>query len=235
MEKRVALLVMLLFGFTSDFFAAVVPSLSNSPQIKRFFEFPTNDTLKKYCASFFIARYGNGCVNSHFNTCPNELRVFVQQHIERIKRYLLAQVGSCAQEAQVEKLNLIICDAIQQKRIDILKVIIECLYVAEGYPAICLLASDGHSQSCKYLLDNGEDINRRNLLKKTPLMCAAQNGREETVILLLQKNANLDFITPCNKNAMELAQDKGYANIALQIMREKVEREKKKLTNFLHD
>ncbi len=127
---------------------------------------------------------------------------------------------------------MIILNAVNQNRSDILRLIIERLYTSEGKPVLCMLAAAGYTQSCKCLLDNGQDVNCANILGKTPLMCAAQNGKQETVDLLLQYNADTDLKTVCNKNAIELAQDNGYASIALKISEKRVERAKKKLQYF---
>lgn len=232
MGKRIALIVMLFFIFSSNFFPAIVVSPSNSPQIKKFFEFPVNDTLKKYCMSFLIARYGCTGAYQQIRGCPPEIYARLHTHINAIKRFVFAQVGTCVQEVQEDKLNTIILDAVQQKRKDVLKVIIEYFYVNEKQPAICLLASKGYSESCRHLLENGEEVDRINLLMKTPLICAAQNGYDDTVKLLLQKNANTDLQTACKKDAIVLAQEKGYASIALLIMQEKVAREKRKLNSI---
>ena len=142
------------------------------------------------CASHFISTYGCSRVENALRPCPPDIRAAVQNHIAAIKAYVLVQVGSNVQEAQVDKLNLIIQQAVKQKRLDILKVIMEYVYVKDGQPAICLLAAKGYAQSCSLLLENGEDVNRANILGKTPLMCAAQTGKEGVVALLLQKKAN---------------------------------------------
>lgn len=233
MRKRVALLLMLLLKCSSFIFSAVIPSLSNSPKVRRFFTFPVNDTLKKCCASFFISVHGCTEFDRALVSCPPEIRAYVKNHMFAIKAFVFAQVGSCAQEAQLDKLNLIIQDAVSQKRLDILKVIMEYLYVSDGQPAICLLAAKGHADSCKYLLENGEKVNRATILGKTPLICAAQNGHEKTVELLLQKNANPNLKTVCEKNAMELAHDNRYDNIALLIVRTKLKQAQKELDSII--
>ncbi len=126
-------------------------------------------------------------------------------------------VGADATQAKLEILNAIILNAVHQKRKDILRLIIEHLYVSEGKPVICMLAAQGYTQSCRHLLDNGQEIDRANCLGKTALMCAAQNGKEETVQALLRYAPNTDLKTVCNKTAMELAQESGHAHIALKI------------------
>lgn len=233
MGKRVALVVMLLLKCSSLIFSAVIPSSSSSPKVVKFFNFPVNDTLKKCCASFFISTFGCNRIDGALVLCTNDIRAHVQDHIATIKRFLFAQVGSCVQEAQLDTLNLIIQEAVNQKRLDILKVIMEYLYLREGQPAICLLAAKGHTNSCKDLLENGEDVDRANILGKTPLICAAQNGHNRTVELLLQKNANPNLKTVCNKNAMELAHDNGYDNIALFIVNAKVKQAQKELDSIM--
>jgi hypothetical protein len=233
MGKRVAFGLMLLLECTSFIFSAVIPSSSSSHKVVKFFNFPVNDTLKKCCASFFISTFGCNRIDGALVVCTNDIRVHVQDHIATIKRFLFTQVGSCVQEAQFDKLNLIIQDAVDQKRLDILKVITEYLYISEGQPAICLLAAKGHTDSCKYLLENGEDVDRPNILGKTPLICAAQNGHTKTVELLLEKNADTNLKTVCNKNAMELAHDNGYDNIALLIVKVKVKQAQKELESIM--
>lgn len=226
MGKEVALLVLLLIA-PSFIFSAVILSASNSPHIKRFFVFPVNDTLKKHCASFFIAQYGCARIDQQLSLCSQDMRNRVHEHIDTIKRFIFAHVGSSVQEAQADKLNTIILQAVEQRRIDILKVIIEYLYVKGGYPAICLLAAHDYYESCRHLLEHGEDVNQANILGKTALICAAQNGNEATVKLLLQKNANPDLKTVCNKDAIELASEKGYANIVSCILHKKIEQLRK--------
>jgi Ankyrin repeats (3 copies) len=226
MGKKVAL-VMLLLIMPSFIFSAVILSASNSPQIKKFFMFPENNTLKKHCASFFIARYGCVQIDQRLALCSQDIRNRVHEHIDTIKRFIFAHVGSSVQEAQADKLDTIILQAVEQRRIDILKVIIEYLYTKAGYPAICLLAANDYYESCRHLLEHGEDVNRTNVLGKTALICAAQNGNEATVKLLLQKNANSDLKTVCNKDAIELASEKGYANIVSRILHKKIEQLRK--------
>lgn len=226
MGKKVALL-MLLLSTPFFVFPAVILSASNSPQIKRFFAFPVNDTLKKHCASFFIIHYGCARIDQQLVSCSQDVRNRVRDHIDTIKRFIFANVGSTVQEVQADKLDTIILQAVEQQRVDILKVIIEYIYTSAGYPAICLLAANDYCQSCKHLLEHGEDVNRANILGKTALICAAQNGNEATVKLLLQKNANLDLKTVCNKDAIELASQKGYANIVSCILHKKIEQLRK--------
>lgn len=233
MGKRVAFGLMLLLKCSSFIFSAVIPSSSSAPKVVKFFNFPVNDTLKKCCASYFISTFGCNRIDGALVLCTNDIRGQVQDHIATIKRFLFSQVGSCAQEAKLDTLNLIIQQAVNQKRVDILKVITEYLYIGQGHPAICLLAAKGHTNSCKYLLENGEDVDRPNILGKTPLICAAQNGHTKTVELLLEKNADTNLKTVCNKNAMELAHDNGYDNIALLIVKEKVKQAQKELDSIM--
>jgi hypothetical protein len=233
MRKRVALVVMLLLKCSSFIFSAVIPSSSSSPKVVKFFNFPVNDTLKKCCASYFISTFGCNRIDGALVVCTNDIRAHVQDHIATIKRFLFTQVGSCVQEAQLDKLNLIIQEAVNQKRLDIIKVITQYLYTGQGQPVICLLAAKGYTNSCKCLLENGEDVNRPNILGKTPLICAAQNGHTKTVELLLQKNADSNLKTVCNKNAMELAHDNGYDNIALLIVKVKVKQAQKELESIM--
>lgn len=235
MEKRVALFLMLLLQFPFFIFPAVIPSASPCPKVRRFFDFPENHTLKKCCASHFIRQHGCRRVENALRICPPDIRIAVQNHIAAIKAYVLVQVGSNVQEAQVDKLNLIIQYAAQQNRLDIIKVIMEYVYVNDGQPAICLLAANGYAEGCRHLLENGEDVDRANILGKTPLICASQRGKRETAALLLQKNANPNLKTVCNKNAMEIAYDNGYADIALLIVQTSVKRAQKELDSIILD
>lgn len=216
MKKGVGLgaLILLVSSFG---FAAVVPRMSDAPGEKNFFGKPEKDSLKKRCARFFIARYGSDHVERALVSCPPDIRVFVRNYGMALVQDLLMFVGADATHAKLEILNAIILNAVHQKRTDILRLIIEHLYVSEGKPVICMLAAQGYTQSCRHLLDNGQEIDRANCLGKTALMCAAQNGKEETVQALLRYAPNTDLKTVCNKTAMELAQESGHAHIALKI------------------
>lgn len=214
MEKKVALILMLLLKCPLFITSAVI-SPSNSPKLVKFPTWPLQDTLKKRCASFLIARYGCDQVMNQLFKCPRDLIAFTQTFRDSIRMYLLAEIGSCVEEVQLNKLNDIIQRASQEKRKDILQAIIR--YVYDDHPALCLLAAKGESKSCQLLLDNGENVNRTNILGKTALMAAAQNGHRVVVNILLQRNANPHLRTVCYKNAMELAFENGYPDIASYI------------------
>ena len=66
----------------------------------------------------------------------------------------------------------------------------------------------------KMLIENGATVNVVQLSGLTPLHSAAQNGNIELIILLLQKGADVAVRMEGGKLAADLANEKGYAEIA---------------------
>lgn len=76
------------------------------------------------------------------------------------------------------------------------------------------LASRGKTEALQLVLSKGADIDASNSDLWTPLMCAAANGHEDTVELLLNSGAKAKLINRLGKNAAELASEAGYDSIA---------------------
>ena len=66
----------------------------------------------------------------------------------------------------------------------------------------------------KMLIENGAEVNVVQQSGLTPLHSAAQNGNIELIILLLEKGANVDIRMEGGKLAADLAEEKGYHEIA---------------------
>lgn len=206
------LALLLLSNLSSISFAAISPSNSNSPKIIRYPELPIyrqeiGDLIKQY-----------GCGPGTQYPCPSYLSENTKEYIEQIKTYLLTRVGTCVQEIQLDKLDEIIRSAEENKRADVIKIIIEYLYATEHAPVLCLLAGEGYLASCDILLRHGDSINRRSILGKTALMCAAQNGQYNMTHFLLSKKPDIMLRSICDNNALELAFANHHPEIGLLIV-----------------
>lgn len=209
MEKRVALLLMLLMTNLFCFSALISPS--TSPKIMRFPELPNKN--QELCA--FIEQYGCG-PGLQIPGAPY-LSEITREYVHKIKAHLLARVGICVQEVQLNVLDEIIQTSEADQRSDVIKVIIEYLYSAEHAPVLCLLAGEGYVSSCDILLRHGDSVNRRNILGKTALMRSAQNGHYNMTHFLLSKKPDIGALNLNGQSAFDLAFENHHPEIGLLI------------------
>lgn len=212
--------------------SAIIP---HNKKIRQLPEVPELDNLKKRCVHQLISTHGCEGGLRKLARQPRDLALFFELYVAHIKSYLATHVGTSVREARLDVLDTIIQTSAVKKRTDVIKVIIEQLFVNEFESSLCLLAGVGCTASCSILLRNGDNINRKNILGKTALMCAAQKGKNKTVEFLLQQNANPHSRNVCNKNAVELALDNRYPDIALIITLKQLEDAQKKLDSILND
>jgi len=66
----------------------------------------------------------------------------------------------------------------------------------------------------KMLIDNGANINIRNIFGNTPLHCVAALGKMEAVRLLIEYGASLYLEDESEYNALQLARNFGYTEVA---------------------
>lgn len=92
-------------------------------------------------------------------------------------------------------------------------------FAAKGGSAVgpgprSLWSMGDHALVTKLLLDAGADVNHENIRRVTPLYFAAENGHEETVKILLERNAKVNYESqPCSETALAAAARKGHARI----------------------
>lgn len=70
--------------------------------------------------------------------------------------------------------------------------------------------SAGHLTVAKLLLDEGADIEQRNVMKETALIRAAHNGHLQTVRFLLQRGADVDSLDLGDNTALHWAAMRGH-------------------------
>ena len=75
-------------------------------------------------------------------------------------------------------------------------------------------AAGNFTSTAIMLIENGADVNVRQLAGSTPLHLAAQNGNPELLIWLLEKGARTDIRMEGGKLPADLAREKGYDEIA---------------------
>ena len=61
-----------------------------------------------------------------------------------------------------------------------------------GWTALILASTEGHCDVVKALLENGADVNAKDVVNNTALMCASMNGHTDAVKLLLANGANVN-------------------------------------------
>ena len=116
-------------------------------------------------------------------------------------------------------LSMIVHQAYEKKRHDILRIIVEHYYATRQWPALCLLARGGYIEACKILLSlNYVNVNCVDHMLRTPLMNAALNGKADIVELLL-KRKDIDILHQdrCNKNAQRLASEHRQNEIVIML------------------
>ena len=71
----------------------------------------------------------------------------------------------------------------------------------------------------KMLIDNGANVNIRNIFGNTPLHCVAALGKIDAVRLLIENGASLYLEDESEYNALQLARNSGYTEVAAIIER----------------
>ena len=61
-----------------------------------------------------------------------------------------------------------------------------------GWTALMLAATEGHCDVVKALVENGADVNAKDVISNTALMSASMNGHTDAVKLLLASGANVN-------------------------------------------
>ncbi len=76
----------------------------------------------------------------------------------------------------------------------------------EGNTALHVAASnESGDEMVPILIEQNADINRKNKMGETPLLCASRRGYATTVSLLLKRNAQLDAVNNKKQNALHIA------------------------------
>lgn len=86
-----------------------------------------------------------------------------------------------------------------------------------GTTALILAAAEGHVDMIRFLVSNGADINAKNDNGDTALIQAAYNGSAENVKILLDAGADPGIAAGDGKTAADLAEERGYTEIAVMI------------------
>ena len=81
-------------------------------------------------------------------------------------------------------------------------------------------SSGGHDKIVKMFLESGVGVNTRDILKKTPLMRAAERGHHSTAQLLLDNNADPDLrdVDGDGDTAMMIAATQNYADLVGELL-----------------
>jgi ankyrin repeat protein len=87
----------------------------------------------------------------------------------------------------------------------------------KGLTALMWASLLGRSDLVGLLIDHGAAIDARSDHKSTPLMFASQMGREDAVRVLLDHGANPRLRDADRDSALELAQRKKFASVAILI------------------
>ncbi len=133
----------------------------------------------------------------YYKLCCHEIDQMLEQ------RY----PDSLPKSPPAQPLHKLINEIFKKRRFELLAIVNQRYYAQLKWPAITLLASAGYTIALKVLLDEGADINARDLLKYTAAGRAAKNGKLETVKLLIQRGADLTCIDVCQKTAAQHAAD----------------------------
>ena len=212
------------------------------PEIKCF----TVLSLKQICFAYGIQKYGKSFIQK-FEEYANNKKIKVTIDIkEDANRYYYqplcfeidqmlnrpypAQLFHAPAAQPLNKLVEVVEEMHQKKRFELLAIINERYYAKLKWPAITLLAGAGYCNTVKILLDAGADINDRDLLLRTPLICAAKTGKADVVQLLIERNADLDCIDACKYAAAKHAAEHKHESILDLIHAKKKEKKKKQIT-----
>jgi ankyrin repeat protein len=74
-----------------------------------------------------------------------------------------------------------------------------------------------NAEAVALLLDRGADPNARQQVGYTPLMGAANAGREDLVDLLLRHGADRTLVNDEGKTAADIARERGHAAVAARL------------------
>ncbi len=114
-------------------------------------------------------------------------------------------------------------DAISSGYLDMVKLLVEngadTDYDEDGYNALHTAASWGGNYMLRYLLPRTEGIDTQTDGGDTPLMLVVSCGRYREVELMLEYNPDLTIINDEGKTALDIAEEKEYADIA-QLLKE---------------
>ena len=80
---------------------------------------------------------------------------------------------------------------------------------ASGVP----LPLRGQRDTVNVLVDEGADVNSRDVNGQTPLQFAASNGRSDKAELLITKGANVSAKNKWGRTPLDIAVDRGYTEI----------------------
>ena len=78
---------------------------------------------------------------------------------------------------------------------------------------IFIYAESGNYKEIKKLLESGEDVNRLDNNKISPLMLASFNGHKDIVELLIKNNADVNIVNDYNYSAIMAAASRGHLDI----------------------
>lgn len=87
-------------------------------------------------------------------------------------------------------------------------------YMAEGGHALCFACISGLAAVAKFLIDNGADIDRDDVDRRTPLMLASEYGHLEIVKTLVDSGADMSHKDGDFNTALTLACANGYFRVA---------------------
>ena len=88
-----------------------------------------------------------------------------------------------------------------------------------GMTALMLAAKWGNADICKFLIDNGANMNLKAFNHSTALVMALETRNEKTAMVLIQEGADLTIKNNQGLSALDIARLKGLkkAKIAIQI------------------
>jgi ankyrin repeat protein len=76
----------------------------------------------------------------------------------------------------------------------------------------------GHTACCNLLLEEGADIEQRNVMGEAPLIRAAHNGHLKTVKFLVEKGADVNAVDMGDNSALHWAAMRGHVEIVKYLL-----------------
>ncbi|MCB9027271.1 MAG: ankyrin repeat domain-containing protein [Bdellovibrionaceae bacterium] len=115
----------------------------------------------------------------------SEIKSWVNSNDVSKKKYLKKLTDALHEEVAKDSV-----DVVRVK--EIISVIDVNVQGVSDRTVLILAAQKGHTETVKFLLDNGASVDVRDFEEKTALICAAYNGHLETARLLLANGASVD-------------------------------------------